>query len=375
MRTVLRAMVSLSGMGQCAQAVHAQPRRGCRLCPSSRTVTMAVLTAAMLFLTYRRALFIRDAMSHSTSLLLAYLVAAITNPLLLFGGWRLAHARTLRVWDASEQGVLPAAVADVEAEATTLHRASRVHAVHTLPRAVLLPLGASWLVATLQILAFVAWRAALVGGGSITWSSFALDAAWYLLYFASVTAPLFSVTALLCAHALRFARRIHAVAAQVPSWSTARVEEALQGEQRLVDAGMHGALVAAVLLSLVLVMVVSLCYGVHMLTLSSTHLHWDSVGSAVSTACYCAPCIVALLCVSEVSEGWLDVLHALYAQPAAVDARRDALGMQLLLLRQRGRLGVRVLSVCVTRGLVVKGLSSFGTALGVLLRLDWSESQ
>ncbi|MFN3602905.1 MAG: hypothetical protein ACK4UY_16095, partial [Dietzia sp.] len=64
---------------------------------------------------------------------------------------------------------------------------------------------------------------------------------------------------MLSAHALRFARRIHAVARRLPHCATPEAALHVHNETRLLHARMHSPLVSMIVLSLALTVIVFLC--------------------------------------------------------------------------------------------------------------------
>lgn len=378
---LLRCATALSGM----RAVATKRREGRWRWSGLAMLCLAAscLVYSMCWLTFRFAL--RD--SNGPVDQIGRVLSVLCQPLILIGGWFATGCGLLDVRAAGKdeeeeeeaEGKEGEARRDTEGqEETRWHTQSRrdvgTHVAHALPPSISALLAAGLLLATCVVCVAVGVEVHLYASGQRSGAlRMVMDVAWFPVEVVCLLCPLYALAAMMCARALHFARRVAAVARKLPQWRVEHATEALQREQRLLDAYMHSTPLVLLIAGDALVVLVGVCLAVHILTGATL-----GVPIALANSLYALvsvlPTMTALYCVAEVTEAWLTLPRALFVQPpgAAPDPARTMAGLQLMELRLQGLLGVRVCGVSVSRALVVKWLWSVGTLAGVLLQLQRS---
>lgn len=385
----LRAVLWLSGYHVCAALAGRGGKHGSRWyrwCVGVAGVPwLAVLLACMLWRERHRLDVIANSSSGALAFAVAHSVLIVTTPALLLGGWYMAVTGNLPPWlprpaagleevDAEGQDVGADDAEQAHAAIRTEGSAGKVRAVplvRALPRAVLMWLGVGFLVvcttsAWCALLANQAYRMSEMATeeevGDLQWMMWNLTR---VLYMAS---PLFAMAAALSASALYSARRMHAVAQQLPDWPTQRVESTLRREETRLALSLNSLPVSLAITVLALDLVVFLCVVTHLATGGSARTEVFALIVMLESIADAVPPTVALYCAAEVTGGWMAVLRMLFVMPSGVDVDRLALAKHADVTWLHGKMGLRVFGVGLSKTLVLQGLWPAGTLLGMLLQ-------
>lgn len=367
-RGLLKLAPALSGMQLCAALGAAAGTPASRR-PRWRTVLQCLWLAVLVLLVtlivgVRARVLLSGASSLSWKAVSMLVIAG--NLLGLFGGWYTAYSHALRL-------------------NVRMQDAAVVHVVDTLPRGIAFALAIPCATALTLYFTSLPWWFPWLGG--VPSGAEVLHTAEGLVFTAAMVTVEWgtygSLCCMLAGHILPLVRSLDLLARAIPAQPAAEVTRSLQCAAAQQRACIRPRAVSALILGKAFLVIACVCSIPPLLTgqlhdaEEFRHSSWLQravayVFVAGLPACYTAMAMTALYCVSEVSEGWLAVLRALYAHPAGggLDATRFALSLQLSLAWQRGRLGVSVFGLAITRALVLRGLLAVGTLLGLLMRLE-----
>lgn len=247
-------------------------------------------------------------------------------------------------------------------------RGSTAHAFDLVPMPLLVTLAMSISLQFVVNMLYTVLLAFELSGGTRTASRFALGMFEMWTAFLCAGCTIACSCAVLASHALRIARRIHALEKQLPQWPTARVLQAVADEQAMTQRRMQPLSVGLQVATLSLAVVFSVCTVAATATGARNSLI-PLIGSMLEAVLFFVQAFTTLHTVAEVTERWRSVMRVLYATPEALDPERAGLGKRLYLQWQEGLLGLSVFGVVISRASVRKGLCSVGTLLGVLVRL------
>lgn len=351
---VLVLAIRLAGLNSCSTLGTG------RASHSDRSLCMVWLGTLATILFARSCIHVLALFSMKSSLLMGITASSIVGePLMVVSGWCMVYSRRVLV---REPPSAPPAAAAAAWGVPSAPGNERLHAIDTLPRAVRVILATGYVSVMIISLGLTGLTAYIVGGSR--------GAEWTIAFPASalpVVSPVFGTSALLCAHALKFSRRLRGIAQSLPAWSTARITRALEAEHHLLQTQFNTTVMSLLLVGTAMVVLPAISSAFLLFYLGLPV--WMSVLTfLINTQAFVGPGVCAFLCVAEVTEAWLALPHALHAGPSAGQPDRVALALQLTEWRQRGLLGVRVLGVQVTHTLVVRGLSVLATLGGILTR-------